>query len=96
MMATMAAQLVATKAVPMMAVGLVEPAAARMPTAVAGMSWTELVLMARKVHIALVAVPGRGLRRSRCCMARRPRGVAELPRPSMLEAMFMTMAPMAG
>ena len=56
----------------------------------------EDVLIARKVHIAFVAVPGRGFRVSRCCMARRPSGVAAFERPSMLAAMFITMEPMAG
>ncbi|MFM1941192.1 MAG: hypothetical protein RI897_174 [Verrucomicrobiota bacterium] len=89
-------QSVARKAVPMMAVGLVDPLTARMATAVMGRSWTELVLMARKVHMALVAVPGCGLSFSRSCMARSPRGVAALRRPSMLAAMFITMELMAG
>ena len=92
----MVEQRVATSAVPMMAVGWTEPAAARMATALAGMSWTELVLSARKVHIALVAVPGRGLSFSKSCMARSPSGVAALARPSMLADMFMIMDPIAG
>jgi len=53
--------------------------AARTAIAVAGMSWIELVLIARYVHIALVAVPGRGLSVSRSFMARSPSGVAALP-----------------
>ena len=40
-----------------MAVGFFEPLMARMPMAVAGMSWMEAVFVARKVHIALLAVP---------------------------------------
>ena len=96
MIPVMKEQVVATRAVPMIEVGWAAPAAARIPTAVAGMSCTELVLIARKVHIALVAVPGRGLSDSSPCMARKPRGVAALPRPSMLAAIFMTIAPMAG
>ena len=89
-------QVVATSAVPMMAVGWTDPAAARTATALAGMSCTELVLSARKVHIALVAVPGRGFNFSRSCMARSPSGVAALASPSMLAAMFMIIEPMAG
>ena len=46
--------------------------------------------------MALVAVPGRGLRDSKSRIARSPSGVAALARPSMLAAMFITMAPMAG
>ena len=91
-----AAHVVAMSAVPMIAVGSFDPAAARIATAVAGMSWMELVLIARNVHIAFVAVPGRGLSDSRWPIARRPRAVAELPRPSMFAAMFITIAPSAG
>jgi len=96
MMAAIAAQLVAASAVPMIAVGFADPAAARMPTAVAGMSCTELVLIARKVHIAFVAMPGCGFSRSSRCIARNPSAVAALPRPSMFAAIFITIAPMAG
>ena len=53
-----AAQAVAKMDVPTMAVGLVDPLAAKMAIPVTGMSCTELVLIARKVHIALVATPG--------------------------------------
>src|ERR1700748_1644399 len=81
--------------VPTMAVGLEDLLATRMAMAVTGMSWMPLVLIARKVHMALVAVPGRGLSVSRSFIARRPRGVAALPRPSILAAIFMSMEPMA-
>src|SRR5207253_4027344 len=50
--ATVAAQSVAKNAVPTIAVGRADPAAARIAIAVAGMSCTELVFIARKVHIA--------------------------------------------
>src|SRR5579883_2059364 len=90
------ATLVAMNDVPMMAEGLTDLLTARMPTAVTGMSWMELVLMARKVHMALDAVPGRGLSDSKSSIARMPRGVAALERPSMFAAMFMSMEPMAG
>src|SRR5688572_31532906 len=89
-------QIVAMMAVPTMADGFLEPATARMPTAVAGMSWMELVLMARNVHIAFVARPGRGLSVSKSFIARIPIGVAALLRPRMLAAMFINMEPMAG
>jgi hypothetical protein len=65
MIATLAAQSVASNAVPTIAVGRVEPDAARIAIAVAGTNWTELVLIARKVHIAFVATPGRGFSDSR-------------------------------
>ena len=61
-----------------------------------GRSCTELVLIARNVHIAFVAVPGCGFSFSRSRMARRPSGVAALSNPSMLEAIFMTIDPIAG
>ena len=90
------AQVVQNSAGATMIVGFLEPLATRMPITVAGISCTLLVLMARKVHMALVATPGRRLSRSRSAIARRPKGVAALPRPSMLAAMFMTIAPIAG
>ena len=96
MMATLAAQSVASSAVPTIAVGRVEPDAARIAIAVAGTNWTELVLIARNVHIAFVATPGRGLSNSRSRIARKPSGVAALPNPSMFADMFMTMEPIAG
>ena len=91
-----AAQEVARMEVPTMAVGLVEPFAARMAIAVAGISWIELVLIARKVHMALVAVPGWGFSVSKSSIARKPSGVAALPNPRIPAAMLRTMEPMAG
>ena len=64
--------------------------------AVTGTICTELVLIARNVHMAFVAVPGLRLSDSRSFIARRPSGVAALPKPSMLAAMFITIEPMAG
>ena len=96
MMATAVEQQDAKNAVPMICVGFFAPAAARIATVVAGINCTEAVLIARKVHIALLAVPGRGLSFSRSCIARSPSGVAALLRPSMFAAMFMTIVPIAG
>src|SRR5207249_7924732 len=96
MIATLAAHRVASSAVPTIAVGLVEPDATRIAIAVAGINCTELVLIARNVHIAFVATPGRGFNDSRSRIARKPRGVAALPRPSMLAAIFITIDPIAG
>src|SRR5205823_7987029 len=90
------AHAVAMIEVPTIAEGFVDLLAARIAMAVTGMSWTELVLMARNVHIALVAVPGRGLSDSRSFMARSPSGVAAFPRPSMFAAMFISIEPIAG
>ena len=91
-----AAQSVARKADGTIAVGFVDFATASRPIAVVGMSWIDAVLIARKVHIALEATPGRGLSFSSRLIARRPSGVAALPRPSMFAAMFMSIAPIAG
>ena len=96
MIATVAAHRVASSAVPTIAVGRVEPADARSAIAVAGINCTDAVLIARKVHIALEATPGRGLSCSKSRIARKPSGVAALPSPSMLAAMFMSIEPIAG
>src|SRR5690349_8682522 len=94
--ATVAAHKVAKKAVPTITVGRADPAAARIAIAVAGISCTELVLIARKVHIAFEATPGRGFSDSKSRIARKPSGVAALPSPSMLAAMFISIDPIAG
>src|SRR5256714_5136448 len=94
--ATVAAQSVASNAVPTIAVGRVDPDAARIAMAVAGINCTELVLIARNVHIAFVATSVRGLSVFRSRIARKPSGVAALPSPSMLAAMFITIEPIAG
>src|SRR6185312_3740001 len=70
---------VASSAVPMMAEGFLDPLVASTVMAVTGISCTEPVLMTRKVHIALVAVPGNRLSESRPFIARNPSGVAALP-----------------
>ena len=77
MIATLAAQSVASSAVPTIAVGLVDPDATRIAIAVAGINCTELVLIARNVHIALVATPGRGFQIAHCAQAERCSCIAE-------------------
>src|SRR5262249_44135444 len=94
--ATLAAHNVAKNAVPTITVGRTHPAAARIAIAVAGINCTELVLIARNVHIALEATPGRGFNDSRSRIARRPSGVAALPSPSMFAAIFINIEPIAG
>ena len=61
-----------------------------------GMTVSPLVLSTRNIIIGLVAVSFFGFSSCICCMAFRPVGVAALSSPSMLEAMFMKMLPMAG
>ena len=73
-----------------------EPLIARILMAVAGTNWMELVLIARKVHIAFVATPCFVFSSFSWLMARRPSGVAALLTPNMFAAMFMTMDPIAG
>src|SRR4029077_13082162 len=90
------AKKVAIKVDPTIPVGFFEPLMARILMAVAGTSWMELVLIARKVHIAFVATPCLVFSSFSWLMARRPSGVAALLTPSMLAAMFMTMEPIAG
>src|SRR5881296_3048773 len=89
LMPAMVEKVVAINEVPMMLNGATDLATARTPTAVAGINWIELVLMARQVHIAFVATPGRGFKVSRSFIARIPSGVAAFDRPSMLAARFM-------
>ncbi len=64
--------------------------------AVTGSNCTELVLMARNMHMALVATPGVRFRVSRSFMARSPSGVAAFANPSMLAAIFISIEPIAG
>jgi hypothetical protein len=67
-----------------------------MAMTVAGISWTLLVLMTRKVHIASVAVPTFLLSLLSSSIALSPSGVAALARPSMFAEMFISIAPIAG
>ena len=55
-----------------------------------------MALIARNITIASVATPGYGFSRFSSTIALRPNGVAALPRPSMFDAMFITIAPIAG
>jgi len=87
---------VAIRVVGKMAEGSAEPFSARSPMIPVGSRAMPLVLMARKSTMALLAVPLSALSSSSSFMAFRPKGVAALPRPRALAAMFMTMAPMAG
>src|SRR2546429_6214879 len=90
MIATLAAQSVASSAVPTIAVGRVDPEAARIAIAVAGINCTELVLIARDAHIPFVATPGRGVSVSRARIARKPSGVAAVPKPKQFSGTFIT------
>ena len=67
------------------------------PTTVAGnINCTLEVLIARNVHMALVAVFLFGLICCNSSMAFKPRGVAALPKPRTLAAIFNTIEPIAG
>ena len=74
----------------------VDPFSRRRAIVRAGISVRCVVLSARNITIALVAVFLCGLSSCRCFIACSPSGVAALPRPSRLADMFMTMAPIAG
>src|ERR1041385_3779352 len=95
-MPAMVENVVAIIAVPIIAEGFFELFTAITATAVAGINWMELVLIARKVHIAFVAMPGRGLSVSKSFIARMPSGVAALFKPRMFAAMFISIEPIAG
>ena len=95
-MATVVEPMVASRVVGRMMAGSALPAAARRAMTPVGSRVTLEVLMARNRAMALVAVPGRSLRRFSSCMARMPKGVAALPRPRALAERFRIMAPMAG
>ena len=94
--AAMVEQMLANSVVGTIPAGSAEPAAARRLITLVGSRVMLEVLMARNSTMALVAVPLTGLSRSSSCMARIPKGVAALPRPSALAEMFMIIAPMAG
>jgi biotin transporter BioY len=87
---------VAIRVEPTIAVGFLLPLIAKMLMAVAGTNWMELVLSAKKVHIAFVATPFFGFKSFRCAIAFNPSGVAALLTPSMFAAMFIIIAPIAG
>ena len=80
----------------MITVGVSEPAAASTPIIVAGMSWTQEVVTAVNITMALVAVSLSGLSVWSSSMALMLSGVAALLRPSMLAARATTIAPAAG
>ena len=63
---------------------------------VPGMSVRLDVVSARKVHMALDATPGVGLRRARSSIALSPSGVAAFPRPRMLAVSAMMIDALAG
>ena len=63
---------------------------------VVGMMVSPLVLSTRNMIMGLVAVSFLGLSSCNWAIAFRPVGVAALSSPSMFEAMFMNMEPMAG
>ena len=87
---------VATSVGAMMAVGLVEPAAASTPIIDAGISCTPEVVTAMNVTIGLVAVSLSGFSVWSSSIALMPSGVAALFSPSMFAASASTMAPAAG
>src|SRR5947207_12999221 len=81
--ATVAAQSVASNAVPTIAVGRADPDAARIAMAVAGINCTELVVIARNVHIQFVATSTPRLSIFRSRIARKASSVAAFPSPTL-------------
>lgn len=80
----------------MTSVGFREPLAALRPMIVVGTRVMLEVFMARKVHMASVAVSGSLLSFCISAIAFNPKGVAALPKPSRFALMFISMAPIAG
>src|SRR5690554_5886005 len=95
-MATIVEQEVAKIDGTRMAAGFDAPAAARTAITPSGSIVTLEVLIARNRHIAFVAVPFWGLIFSSSVIAFMPIGVAAFPRPSILAAIFIIIALMAG
>ena len=91
------AQLWAIKMGTQTASGALEPAAARTAAVPVGaISTTQVALIERNRTIASLATPGTRFKRFSSTIAFNPKGVAALPSPSMFDARFITMAPMAG
>ena len=76
--------------------GLAESSVPRNTITPSGSTATPDVLIARNSAIELVDTPGCGLSFSSSLIAFRPNGVAAFPRPSMFDAMFRIIAPIAG
>ena len=81
---------------PITAVGFDAPPLRNKTNPVVEINVSALVFSTRNVHMALVAVPGQGFSFSSCVMARNPKGVAALPAPIKLAAIFIIIAPIAG
>src|SRR5688500_14291781 len=80
----------------MMPLRFFAPCALRRPITSVGSTATPVVLIARNVHIASVATPFLLLSLLSSTIARRPKGVAALERPSMLADRFKIIADIAG
>jgi len=89
-------QVVANKTEPTISEGFLEPAEALNAISVAGTIVTLDVFIAKKVHIASVAVSGLSFSRCNSCMAFNPKGVAAFPKPSILALKFIKIHPNAG
>src|SRR5665648_651416 len=96
MIATVIAHPVATIVVPIISVGLREPACIRTAITVAGISVIQEVFKARKVIIAGLATSGVEFSFWSSCIAFSPKGVAALPKPKILALKFIIIAPSAG
>jgi hypothetical protein len=90
------AQVDPKSAVPIIIAGSELPEAALIAIALAGIKVIPAVLIARKVTIELVAVPFSGFKVSNSSIAFKPKGVAALPKPSILAEIFMIIDPIAG
>src|SRR3972149_4207339 len=82
--------------VPIMIAGFALPETALIAIAVAGISVSPAVLIARKVTIEFEAVPLFGLIFSISSIAFNPNGVAAFPKPSILAEIFIIIELIAG
>ena len=92
----MVAQAEPNNEVPMIIAGSELPAAALTAIAVAGINVIPAVFIARKVHIAFVAVPFSGFISSSSSIAFKPKGVAAFPSPSILADIFIIIGNVPG
>ncbi len=90
------AQSAPKKEVPIIIAGSLLPEAALIAIAVAGIKVNPAVLIVKKVHIALVAVPLFSFSESSSSIAFNPNGVAALPSPSIFADIFIIIEPTAG
>ena len=95
-MAATVEQQVAKSVVPIISVGFADPYSMRMPKIIVGIKVNPDVLIAKRVHMAALAVCLSGFKSCKACIAFRPIGVAAFPNPNKLAETLETIYPIAG